>query len=126
MSLACTTVGLCLKSVDVCLLLTNGISSLVVVRGIRKWPLSSFIDGTHSILVCISFSEMVDGCFDVSDGLLVNSDPSQALLVTSLQVIASDSASSVYTWFVPLHDHGGLSDDVNLRSVRLPRCHYRR
>lgn len=113
-------------SLDVLLLLTNRISSLVVVRGIRKRSLSSLIYGAHSILVIISFSEMVDGCFNVGDRFLVNSDPAQALLVSSLQVIPGDSAASINTWFVPLHDHGGLGDDVNLRSVRLPRGHYKR
>lgn len=68
---------------------------------------------------------MVDGLFDVSDRVFVNSDPAQALLVTSLQVVACDSATSVYTWFVPFYHHGGLGDGVHLRSMRLPRSYYR-
>lgn len=109
---------------NVLLPLTNRISSLVVVRGIRKWSLSSLIDGAHSILVLISFSEMVNSCFNVGDRFLVHSDPTQALLVSSLQVIPSDSAATINTWLVPLHDHGGLGYDVNFRSVSLPRSYY--
>lgn len=104
---------------------TNWISSPVVVRCFRKGSFSCFVYSTNTILVFVSFCQMVDRLFGDRNGVFVNFDPTQALFVPSFQVIASHSTSSIGNWFVPFNHHGGLSDEVYFRSMWLPWCHCR-
>lgn len=102
---------------------TNWISSPVVVGCFGKGSFPSFVYSTNTILVFVSFRQMVDCLLGDRNGVFVNFDPTQALFVASFQVIASHCTSSIDNGFVPFYQHGGLSDEVDFRSMWLPWCH---